>query len=157
MGFWSSVLLLFSVFQKCWFEWGSKEMSQCPYPQPQLHVSLVNADFLGSSRLTYVEYRASRSRNSINRSRQLDVFYLSGGDFLAIDVFYSRFEHICARENIFSLILHSICVFPCYVFRLRFSHSSLSLPRYLSSKMPLKLNFYQLNAVNVAIFPVEPR
>ena len=57
---------------------------------------------------------------------KLRFFVFLRSDFLEIDVFCLIFEHFCKKNLLFSF-LHLISVFPCYIFPLSFSVSSLSL------------------------------
>ena len=101
-------------------------MFQSPHIQPQLHVGLVLADSFGSFRPVCVKLCVLGSRNSVSRKRQIEFFlYLSLGDFLEIDDFYSIFEHF---GNFFQfLVLYLLSVIPCYLFPLCFLVSSLNL------------------------------
>ena len=73
-------------------------MPQRPYPQPELHMGLVIVYLFRSCWPINVQFCVSRSRNSVNGNRQVEVFlYLSRSNVLENGVFYLIFEHICKK------------------------------------------------------------
>ena len=102
----SRVLFLFSIYQIRWFDWRSKEMSQRTHCQPQLNVDLVNGVFWVFLADLCAILSVKKSELHQKKPSIWHFFlYFSRGDFLQIDVFPEKFEHICRKAFYFRFFI----------------------------------------------------